>query len=291
MNYILHILIILNIYIILTSSSNLLIGMTNLLSMGQAALYGIGAYISAFLVMKLGLNLFLTIPLVMLITGIATLIVSIPAMKLKEDYFILASLGFQMIVYTILYNWVDVTRGPFGIVGIPSPKLFGSLQINGIFPFFIFSSLLSVGIVYLIYKLIHSPFGIVLKGIRDDEQSVQVLGKKIRIFKTQIFFISGAFIGVAGFLYATYVSYIDPSSFNLDEAIFIITAVLIGGSGSRIRGPILGALFVVLLPEVLRFLGIPDSIAANMRQIIYGLTIIVLMFKTPWGIAGEKRAF
>ena len=95
------------------------------------------------------------------------------------------------------------------------------------------------------------------------------------------------FSGLAGVIYASYVSYIDPTSFTLDESIFIITALFIGGLGN-IKGPILGAVFVIILPELLRFVGMPDAIAANMRQIIYGLALVIIMFVRPQGLLGEK---
>jgi branched-chain amino acid transport system permease protein len=107
------------------------------------------------------------------------------------------------------------------------------------------------------------------------------------MFKVQTFFLSAAFSGLAGVIYASYVSYIDPTSFTLDESIFIITALFIGGLGN-IKGPILGAVFVIILPELLRFVGMPDAIAANMRQIIYGLALVIIMFVRPQGLLGEK---
>ena len=107
------------------------------------------------------------------------------------------------------------------------------------------------------------------------------------MFKVQTFFLSAACSGLAGLIYASYISYIDPTSFTLDESIFIITALFIGGIGN-IKGPILGAVFVIILPEILRFVGMPDAIAANMRQIIYGLALVIIMFVRPQGLLGEK---
>jgi len=277
-----------NIYIILSTSTNLLVGVTNLLSLGQAAFYGIGAYLAVYALMILHFPLIPTLLFVSLFTSLSSLFIAYPSLRLKGDYFVLATLGFQLIVYTILYNWVDVTRGPYGIPGIPAPKLLGLFEVTGIIPFLILSTILAVLTVYLFLHLIHSPFGRVLKGIRDDEVSVETLGRDVTKFKVWAFVISSGFIGIAGVLYATYVSYIDPTSFNLDEAIYILTAVLIGGSGN-IKGPVLGAVFVVVLPELLRFVGMPDNVAANMRQIIFGLILIVLMRVRPWGLWGEKR--
>ena len=107
--------------------------------------------------------------------------------------------------------------------------------------------------------------------------------------KIGAFFISAAFAGMAGLVYASYVSYIDPTSFTFDESIFIITALFIGGVGSRVWGPIAGAAVVVILPELLRFVGLPDAVAANLRQVIYGLVLIVLMFVRPQGLLGDAK--
>lgn len=288
MNYIFHIIIMINIYIILCVSTNLLVGMTNLLSIGQAAFYGIGAYIAVFSLLILKLPMIPTIILVMIGTALASLLIAYPSLRLKGDYFILATLGFQLITFTILYNWISVTRGPYGIPGIPSPALFGVVSISGLIPFLVLSSILAGIIILIFFKLVHSPFGRVLKGIRDDEIAVLSLGRNATNFKIWAFIISSAFIGIAGFIYASYVTYIDPTSFNLDESIFILAAVLIGGTGN-IKGPIVGAVFVVVLPELLRFVGFPDSVAANLRQIVYGLILIILMRYRPQGLAGEYK--
>lgn len=286
MDYVIHIVILINIYIILTTSTNLLVGLVNMLSLGQAAFYGIGAYLSVLAVMGFNLPLLPALLFVMVGTALISLLISLPSMRLKDDYFVLATLGFQLIVYTVLYNWVPVTRGPYGIPGIPSPKLFGFIEISGLWPFLILSTVLTVIIVVIFYNLIHSPFGRALKGVRNDELSMKALGKNVYKLKVVTFAISSAFIAVAGFLYATYISYIDPTSFNLDESIFILSALIVGGLGN-IRGPIIGALFVIILPEALRFLGLPDNIAANLRQIIYGLALIILMRYRPQGLAGK----
>ncbi len=275
-----------NIYIILTTSTNLLVGITNLLSIGQAALYGIGAYLAVLALMYFELSLLPTLIFVMLGTSLCSLLIAYPSLRLNDDYFILATLGFQLIAFTVLYNWIEVTRGPYGIPGIPSPKLFGEISISGILPFLILSSILSLGVALIFKRLISSPFGRALKAVRDDELSTQAIGRNVATLKIWAFVISSGFIGIAGFIYASYISYIDPTSFNLDESIFILSAVIIGGPGN-IKGPIIGAVFVVVLPEILRFIGLPDSVAANLRQIVYGLLIIIFMRFHEKGIWGD----
>lgn len=287
MEYILHIIIMLNIYILLVLSANLPIGMANLLSMCQAAFYGIGAYLSAFFLMQFDLPFVVIAAIVMFVTGLSSCVISLASVKLKGDYFILASLGFQMIIYTILYNWTDVTRGPYGIPGIPGIKILGVWALPGIWGYFILTTLVCLAVIIVFKRIKYSPYGRVLKAIRSDELSVQALGRNTVLFKSWAFFLSAAFSALAGLFYASYVTYIDPTSFTLDESIFIVSALFIGGVGN-IKGPVLGAVFVVLLPEILRFVGMPDTFAANMRQIIYGLALVLVMYFRPQGLWGEN---
>ena len=286
MEYLFHIIIMLNIYIMLTLSANLTIGMANLLTMCQAAFYGIGAYIGTFFLMQFNLPFVVIAILVLLLTGVFSFLVSFASVRLKGDYFVIATMGFQLIVYTILYNWTDVTRGPYGISGIPGIKLFGIFEISGIYAYLVLSLIVTGIVVYLFHHLVKSPFGRALNAIRADEIMVKSMGRNTVMLKSWAFFLSAAVAGLAGVIYASYVSYIDPTSFTLDESIFIISALFIGGIGNT-KGPILGALFVVLLPELLRFVGLPDSIAANLRQIIYGLALILVMYYRPQGLWGK----
>ena len=192
-----------------------------------------------------------------------------------------------MITFAILYNWIGLTRGPYGIPGIPSPRIFG-LSINSVFSYFIFTLVISSFCGLVFYLISYSPFGRSLKAIREDEIASAALGKNIIKFKITAFAVSAGFAAIAGVLFAGYMRYIDPTSFTLNESIFIISIIIIGGSGN-ISGPIIGTVLMVLLPEILRFLHIPDSVAANMRQIIYGLLIIVIMRFMPQGISGEYK--
>ena len=286
MEYILHIVIMLNIYILLVLSANLPVGLSNLLSICQAAFYGIGAYFSAYFLMQFSLPFVVVAVIVMALTGLCSLIVSFASVKLKGDYFILATLAFQMIVFTILYNWTSVTRGPYGIPGIPSVKLLGVWNISGVYGYFFLTTIIALIVIFLFKNLTTSPFGRILTAIRSDELTVSALGRSPIRFKIYSFFISAAFSGLAGLIYASYISYIDPTSFTIDESIFILTALFIGGIGN-IKGPAVGAVFVVLLPEILRFVGLPDAVAANLRQIIYGLTLVLVMYFRPQGLWGN----
>jgi branched-chain amino acid transport system permease protein len=287
MNYLLHILIMINIYMILALSLNLLVGYTGMLSLSHAAFYGIGAYISTLLIMQKGIGFIPAFLLAIAGTTLLSFIISIPSLRLKGDYFVLASLGFQIIIFTILYNWVGLTRGPYGIPGIPRPNLFG-IEIDSILSYFIFSGIIAAFCIIFLYLIGDSPFGRVLKAIREDEIAAAALGKNIVRFKIIAFAIAAGFASVSGVLFAGYMRYIDPTSFTLMESIFIVSIIIIGGTGN-ISGPLVGTALMIILPEILRFLRIPDAIAANMRQIIYGLLIIVILRHKPQGFSGEYR--
>ncbi len=287
MNYLFHILIMLCIYGILALSLNLLIGYSGLLSLAHAAFYGIGAYASTLLMVKLGLNFFPALILGIFISGSLALLIAYPSLRLKGDYFVLASLGFQLIVFSILYNWIGLTRGPYGIPGIPRPTIFG-FEFNSITSYFILSAGIFSLVFVFIRHLCQSPFGRALKSLREDEIAARVMGKNVPLLKVWTFIIAGGLAAISGALYAGYVTYIDPTSFTLDESIFIITIVLVGGSGN-LKGPLAGVLFMIILPEALRFIGLPDTIAPNVRQMIYGLLLILLMRYRPQGLAGEYR--
>lgn len=285
MNYIFHILVMINIYTVLALSLNLLVGYAGLLSICHAAFYGLGAYISTLLMMKAGLGFLPAMACGVLGAVLISFIVSLPSLRLKGDYFIIATLGFQIIVYSILYNWIDVTRGPYGIPGIPRPVVFG-YQVTEIPQYVVLTGIFAVLVLVLFWRICHSPFGLVLKTIREDELVAQSLGKPVARQKIVAFAIAGGIAAISGTLYATYVTYIDPTSFTVDESIFILSAIILGGTGN-IRGSLVGVVFVLVLPELLRFLNIPDSIAPNARQMIYGLMLILLMRFRPQGLWGD----
>ena len=285
MNYVLHILIYINIYAILALSINLIVGYTGLLTLAHAAFYGIGAYSYTLLTVKLGIPFLPALLSAIAIVFILSYLFSFPLLKLKGDSFILGTLGFQIIIFTLLYNWTKLTRGPYGIPGIPKPTIFG-LSLNPMVSFFLFSSFIMALVLFLFIRIHKSPFARVLKAIREDQLSVASLGRNVASFKRQAFVIGSTLATLSGFLFAVYVTYIDPTSFTLDESIFILSIALIGGTGNII-GPIAGAIFMILLPEILRFVGIPDAVAANLRQIIYGLLLILVMRLRPNGFLGE----
>ncbi|MCQ2393156.1 MAG: branched-chain amino acid ABC transporter permease [Kiritimatiellae bacterium] len=284
MNYLLHIAIMLGIYGMLALATNLLIGFGGLLTMAQAAFYGLGAYAYALLTTKLGLPFVVTLPAAIAICAFVGWLFGLIALRFRNEAFVLATIGFQMIVYVVLYNWTDLTRGPYGISGIPRPAFFG-FGIESVSAYFVFT----LGLFALVFGFMHlvcrSPFALSLKALRDDEAAAQTLGICPKAQYTRAMVISAAVAAVPGVVFASYITYIDPTSFTLSESIFVACILLVGGSGN-LKGPMTGVLFMILLPEVLRFVGLPDAVAANLREIIYGVLLIVIVYMKPKGLAG-----
>jgi len=285
MAYLIHLAIISSLYAILGISLNLVVGYAGLLSVTHAAFYGIGAYTTALLTLYAGWGFFTSLVCGMAIAGCAACGIAIISGRFKGDYYALVSFGFNIIVFSILLNWQTLTRGPLGIPGIPRPVVLGMpLVQNG---HFLLLALALLGVVYMASEWIaRSPFGRALKGIREDEEVLRVFGYHVATYKTIICSISAMCAAVAGSLFASYISYIDPSTFTLNESIFILSIIILGGL-ANMRGSIVGALIFVLLPELLRFVGFPPDIAAQTRQVVYGLILILLMMYRPQGIMGE----
>jgi len=287
MQYIIHLSIIFSIFAILGLSLNLVVGYTGLLSVTHAAFYGIGAYSTALLMTKLGVNFFLSVGIGIIIAIVISLLIGLVLSRFDGDYYALVSMGFSIIVYSIFLNWRSLTRGPVGIPGIPRPVFFG-LEFSSNYAFLVLSVFLLV-LVFLVSRfIVTSSFGRVLKAIREDEKALQVFGYNTSYYKIMIFTMSAGLASVAGSLYASYISFIDPSSFMITESIFIIALIILGGL-ANLRGSLIGALFLILLPELLRFIGFPSAVAAQMRQLVYGVLLIVLMLYRPQGLIGEYK--
>lgn len=275
MEYVLHLLVLIAFYTLLAQSLNLSAGLTGLISLAHAGFYGIGAYTTAILSQQFHLPFWINLPIAMVICLIASMIVSLIALRTVDDYFIICTLGIQVIIFSIMNNWMGLTNGPLGIPGIPSISLFGISLDNKIA--FLLLSVIFVGLIwYLLNNLFRSAFGKTLMAISEDEIYTESIGKNIYRSKVISYAISAIIAAIPGALYAHYISYIDPTSFTVSESIFILSIVIIGGMGN-LKGSFFAAAFMILLPEALRFVGMPNNIAANMRQIIYGTILVAVM--------------
>jgi len=286
--YILNLLILVSISGILAGSLNFIIGYAGIYSMAHAAFFGVSAYTAALIAMNLSTSLLVAIPAAMAICAALSLVISLPSLRVRGEYFVVASLGLQQIAFTVFSEWKDVTGGLGGITGVPVATLFGyKLRSLG--------SMLAVSLVCLalvtlvIYVLVRTSFGRNLKAIRDNEVAASAFGKNATAIKTIAVAISSALCGIAGVLYAFHVSFVNPESFTVDASVLIMAMIIIGGTGT-VFGPILGALIIHLLPAGLTYLTfLPARELASLQQIIYGAAMVLLMIYRPSGLIGRSN--
>jgi len=284
LGYLTHLLILIGIYLILALSLQLAVGFAGLLNLGHIAFFCIGAYTSALLALK-GFPFWLCFLLGGFLAMLFGFLLSFPTNKLKGDYLALATMGFSFVIYAIVLNWTSLTRGPLGLPGIPRPTLFG-ISFSDNFSFLILTAAVALISYLIIKKITTSPFGKVLEAVRDDELATKVLGKNTFKIKTYALGTSAFFAGIAGSLYAHYITFIDPTSFTLLELIPVLGIVIIGGLAS-LKGTILATIILVLLPEPLRFIGFPSSIIGPARQMIYALILLLILLYKPKGFYGK----
>jgi len=286
--YLAHYLVMVGIYTILATSLNLLIGYSGIFSLAHAAIYGIGAYASALAALKLGLGFWGGLVVAGGVGAFAAALVAIPSLRVAGDYYIVASFGLQTVILTVFINWTSLTNGHAGLPGIPRPSVFG-LVIDTPYKYVVLAFALAAFTYAVCRRLTRSAFGRLLRAVREDEIAAQATGKNVVLVKIVITTISSALGALAGSLYAHYITYINPSSFTLEESIFIASLAILGGT-ERLAGPMVGAFILLAVPEALKFLAIPDTVAAPMRQIIYGALLILFMFVRPEGILGRARS-
>ena len=287
MPHLIHVLILAGIYSILCMSLNLLVGYTGLLSVAHAAFNGIGAYAVAILLTQAGWSFFPALLIGVLLAMLVAFLMGLVLGKFKDDYYTIATVGFGIIAVSVFRNWQSLTRGPLGIPGIPRPEIFG-FQFSTNVSFLLLVTAFALLVYLACRKINNSSLGRVLKAVRDDEDAIKVFGYDTYYFKMFIFTISAGMAAISGGLLASYLTFIDPGSFVLIEAITMVVAIILGGLAS-LNGSVVGAAVLILLPEALRFVGLPSDIAAQMRQVLFGLALILLMLYRPQGLLGEYK--
>lgn len=297
MNYLLHLVIYFNIYVIVALSLNLVVGYCGLLTLAHSGYFAIGAYTYALATLKLGFGFIPAATLAIAVAAVLSLAVSLPAWRFKGDFFVMISLAVQTLVFSLLHNWfspgaqpgtwANLTNGPYGLSGISKPAI-GSIKFATVGSIAALSTMLALLAGLLIWFFVGSPWGRLLKAMRDDELAARGLGKNTRLAKVQAMAIACGLAALAGAIYSSYVSYIDPSSASLDESILMLCMVLVGGVGN-FRGPLVGAFVLLAIPELLRFAHFPDAVAANIRLLAYGGLLVVMAHFRPKGLAGEYR--
>lgn len=284
--FLLHLVVLTNTYVILGVSYNLLIGYAGLFSIAHAAFFGVGAYVSMIVALKLGWPYLVGLVGAILVAAIVSGILAFPALRVSGDYLVIASLGFQVIVFNVFMNWESVTGGPAGVPRIPRPGLFGA-TVESPAAYAVLSTALAAAAFLFVRRVVVSPFGRVLRAIREDEVVTQALGKNVTGVKVLVFMVSGGVAATAGSLFAHYTTYINPYFFTLDESLLILSVVIVGGAGN-LTGSIVGAVVVTLLPQALRLVDLPEALAANLRQIIYAALLAGFTFFRPQGILAER---
>lgn len=282
-----HLLVIVTIYGILAISQNLILGVTGMFNLGHAAFYGIGAYTSALLA-KAGMPWLFAMLAGMILAGFVAFLVGIPTVRLVGDYLAVVTMGLGEIVRAVLKNWISVTRGPMGLPGIPHASLFG-FEFATTEEFLILGVVCLVAVYIIAERLLRSPFGRVVKAIREDETAVQALGKDTERFKLWVLIIGSAMAGLAGSLFAHYITFVDPTSFVIWLTMFIILIVMLGGLGNNL-GAVVAAVVFVFAREGMRFLDLPDWLNTGaLQQLIFGLLLIIITIYKPSGLVPERK--
>src|SRR6185437_13553706 len=218
------------IYVLLGLSTNLLVGIVGIFSVSQAAVFGVGAYIVAhFMMASAPLSFLPSLAIAAACCVALNILVTLPSLRVAGDYFVVTSFGIQLLATAVFINWTEGTGGANGLPGIPPPDLFGyPIETTGRYVFLCSAAvLLGCAAFFLIMR---APFGRLLRAIREDEIAVAAAGKNVLRAKVSAAALAGAFAGTAGGLYATFLSFIDPSSFDLDSSILLLTMVVVGGA-------------------------------------------------------------
>jgi branched-chain amino acid transport system permease protein len=267
--------------VLLALGLDFILGYAGQLNLGQSAFYGLGAYVSTLLITRLGVPFWAAFAAGVAFAGLAGMILALFAVRLRGHYLAIASLGFAVITYQILLNWISLTQGPLGIYAIPAPP---SIAIPGL-PVISFRNpvalfYLVAGFTLLVYfildQLVRSPIGETLTAIREDDISAASLGINAAAWKVFAFGIGAAVAGAGGCFYATFVGTLVPDAFFITESFTILSMVIVGGMGTLI-GPVWGAILLTMLPELLRGIG-------DLRLVVYGAALTLVVLFMPGGL-------
>jgi len=284
-DYAIHLFTLIAIFAMVGSSLNLVWGYTGLLSLASAAFFGVGAY-SVAIGTRFGAEYFVVSALLgVAISCVLSLAVGFPSLRIRDDYFVIATFALQVVFAGVLNNWTWLTSGPQGIPGIPRPRLIGfALASDRSFAILVATCL--VATLWLERRLVTAPLGRVLRGIRQDEVLVTACGRNVAAYKVLAVLLGAGLAAAAGALFAAYIGFVDPTSFTVMDSVFVVSIVIAGGSGA-LGGPPLGAVLLVGVPELLRWLGLPVGVAANLRQMLFGLALVAVVAIRPQGLVGR----
>lgn len=271
---------------LLSVSLNILIGYGGIFSVAHAVFFGLGAYAGAHVALDLAPDILLAALAAALTAGALSALLALPALRVRGEYFVIASLGLQMLATTVFTEANDVTGGLGGLVGIPPPTVFGVSLADPLAFLLVCLGFLALALA-VVRLLMRASFGRALMALRDSESAAEALGKNVPLLKTLAVLLGGAFAGVAGALFAFQEAFVNVESFTLDQSVLIMAMVIIGGAGT-LAGPLLGTVLLLALPAALTFIpGLPPTDIGAVQQLIYGLAMTVLMIFRPAGLAGR----
>ena len=279
-NYYIDVLTLAGLYAVLALGLNISVGLAGLLDLGYIAFYAIGAYTYALLSTKLGISFWLALPIGGLIASGIGWTLGIITLRLRGDYLAIVTLGFIQIVHLILNNWDSLTGGPNGILGIARPSI-ASFKLNQPIHFYYLILCIAVLTAIVINRLNNSRLGRAWIAMREDEIAAEAMGIDTTRMKCLAFSMGAFWAGLAGVFFAGKFAFVSPESFTFFESVFVLAMVVLGGMGS-IPGAIIGAVILIILPEVLRGF-------ASYRMLIFGAALVAMMIFRPQGLIGSPR--
>lgn len=283
--YILSTLILIGLYTLICTGLSMLMGYAGQISLGHAAFYGIGAYSSAFVTVKLGMPSLAGMAVGILLAALIAYIVGIPTLKLTGHYLALATLGFGMIMFALFKQLKGITGGLEGFLHIPSLNFFG-IQIDTDIKYYYFVWIFVLAGILVTRNMIHSRVGRALRSIESSEIASDSLGVDTKKYKLQVFVMSAVFASIAGSIYAHYISFINPMLFNSNTSIHFLIMTVLGG-GASIWGGFVGALTYVSLGEILKDM-MPLFVSNGTDEfkiIFFGVLLVVTLIYVPEGLA------
>jgi branched-chain amino acid transport system permease protein len=284
-DFLLSYIILAEIFSIIALSTNLMVGVIGIFSISQAAIMGVGAYTVALLALSQAASTPVAFAAAISMCALLNILLALPSLRVAGDYFVVTSFGCQVVATAVFINWSELTGGTAGIPGIPRPQIAGH-EIASSVEFLLFATAVLVIAALSFWLLLRSPFGRTINAIRQDEMAVVAAGKSVLGAKVAVSAVSGAYAGVAGGVYALYLSFIDPTSFDIHASILILAMLIVGGARTLV-GSIIGPFILLALPQALALIEIPSTVIGPLRQLLYGVLLVAFMLFRPQGIAGK----
>ena len=267
--------------IVLTSALNLLTGTAGLLSLDTVVYYGLGAYTAAILSVTAGTGFIVDVLAAIAICSVVGVIVGYAFVRLTSIFFAVATMALAISFHTTVLNWGDLTRGPMGYRGIPPVRLFG-YELTGWMGIYFVTAVFCLVALFVVHRLMHSFYGNAVRAVREDEECARSLGLSTRRLRVEVYVVHAAIMGAAGALYAHTNQFIGPDNFVMLESALMLTAIVVGGIGS-LPGAVIGALMIVLVPELLREVG-------HLWALVFGVVLFLSILFLPRGLFSEVRA-